>query len=66
MDEFFFNGLPSRVVFGAGSLERLGEEIERLGARSADIFDRACGGGTVCTRMSSRNRCTRRWRLPPD
>ncbi len=38
MDEFFFNGLPSRVVFGAGSLARLGDEIERLGAKRALVL----------------------------
>jgi maleylacetate reductase len=35
---FVFNGQPSRVVFGIGSLDRLGEEIERLGAARALVL----------------------------
>ena len=35
MREFVFNGQPSRVVFGAGSLVHLEREIEHLGARRA-------------------------------
>jgi len=35
---FTYQATPSRVVFGAGSLERLGEEIERLGARRALVL----------------------------
>src|SRR5262245_21215312 len=38
MRAFVFNGQPSRVVFGAGSLERLGDEIDRLGARRALVL----------------------------
>lgn len=38
MRSFVFNGQPSRVVFGRGALERLGEEIERLGARRALVL----------------------------
>ena len=38
MRAFVFNGQPSRVVFGAGSLERLGDEIERLGTRRALVL----------------------------
>jgi maleylacetate reductase len=29
---FTYQALPSRVIFGVGSIERLGEEVERLGA----------------------------------
>ena len=32
MKPFVFSGLPSRVVFGAGSIRALGEEIGKLGA----------------------------------
>jgi maleylacetate reductase len=35
---FIYQAMPSRVVFGAGSLERLGEEVERLGARRALVL----------------------------
>jgi maleylacetate reductase len=30
---FAYEALPSRVVFGVGSVEQLGEEVDRLGAR---------------------------------
>jgi alcohol dehydrogenase class IV len=35
---FVYNGLSSRVVFGAGALARLPEELDRLGARRALIL----------------------------
>jgi alcohol dehydrogenase class IV len=35
---FVYNGLPARVVFGAGALERLPAEIERLGAKRALVL----------------------------
>lgn len=38
MNSFIYQGLPVRVVFGAGKLQALGEEIERLGARRALIL----------------------------
>ena len=31
--EFAFDGIPSRVVFGAGCISRLSEEIDRLAAK---------------------------------
>lgn len=33
MRPFVYSGLPSRVVFGPGSVKRLPEEVERLGAK---------------------------------
>lgn len=33
MQPFVYTGLPSRVVFGSGTLARLSEEVERLGLR---------------------------------
>ena len=33
MEAFVYTGLPGRVVFGDGSLDRLAEEIGRLGAK---------------------------------
>jgi maleylacetate reductase len=36
--EFIFNGQPSRVVFGAGSLVHLEREIEFLGAKRALVL----------------------------
>jgi alcohol dehydrogenase class IV len=38
MRAFTYTALPVRVVFGAGALEKLGEEIERLGARRALVL----------------------------
>jgi alcohol dehydrogenase class IV len=38
MRAFTYSALPIRVVFGAGSLDRLGEEIERLGAQRALVL----------------------------
>ncbi|CAB3863452.1 Maleylacetate reductase [Achromobacter animicus] len=35
---FVFGGLPSRVVFGAGSLQDLGQEVESLGATRALVL----------------------------
>ena len=38
MNAFIYNGQPARVVFGAGALAKLPEEIERLGARRALVL----------------------------
>lgn len=38
MRDFVFNGQPSRVVFGAGSLAHLEREIDLLGARRALVL----------------------------
>jgi maleylacetate reductase len=38
MKSFVFNGQPSRVVFGIGALDRIGEEIERLGTKRALVL----------------------------
>ena len=38
MNPFVYNGQPVRVVFGAGSLAKLPDEIERLGARRALVL----------------------------
>ena len=38
MRAFVYNGLPARVVFGAGALERLPEELGRLGATRALVL----------------------------
>jgi maleylacetate reductase len=35
MKSFVYNGLSARVVFGAGAIARLPEELERLGAKRA-------------------------------
>jgi maleylacetate reductase len=38
MRSFVYNGQPGRVVFGAGSLAKLGAEIEALGAKRALVL----------------------------
>jgi maleylacetate reductase len=38
MDPFVYNGLPTRVIFGVGSLDQLGREIELLGATRALVL----------------------------
>ena len=37
-ERFIYNGLPSRVLFGAGTLAALPAEVERLGAKRALIL----------------------------
>ena len=38
MKSFIYNGQPARVIFGAGSLQHLGREIEALGAKKALVL----------------------------
>lgn len=38
MTPFTYNARPARIVFGAGSLERLGEELDELGIRRALVL----------------------------
>ena len=38
MRSFVYNGQPGRVVFGAGALSRLAQEIDHLGARRALVL----------------------------
>jgi maleylacetate reductase len=38
MEPFIYQGMPSRVVFGAGSIEHLEREIDLLGARRAVVL----------------------------
>jgi alcohol dehydrogenase class IV len=38
LKSFVYNAHPARVVFGAGALAQLGEEIERLGAKKALVL----------------------------
>jgi len=35
---FIYNGLPARVVFGAGAIAKLPEEVEKLGAKRALVL----------------------------
>ncbi len=38
MQSFIYEALPSRVIFGSGTLARLGEEVERLGLRKVLVL----------------------------
>jgi maleylacetate reductase len=38
MQPFVYNGLPSRVVFGFGTLDRVADEVRRLGCRRALVL----------------------------
>ena len=38
MESFVYNGLPSRVIFGVGSLDQLDREIGLLGATRAIVL----------------------------
>ncbi len=38
MESFIYQGMPSRVVFGAGSIEHLEREIDLLGAKRAIVL----------------------------
>ncbi|PWC50187.1 maleylacetate reductase [Azospirillum sp. TSA6c] len=52
-----FNALPSRVVFGAGAVDRIDGEVERLGAERALVVStpgRSAMGGRVADRLGSR------------
>ena len=47
MHNFTYTGLPMRVVFGAGSVAQLAEEVERLGARRALVLSTPGRGDSV-------------------
>jgi maleylacetate reductase len=57
MKDFVYNGQPSRVVFGAGSLVHLEREIDLLGARRALVLstpEQAPQAQMVADRLGSR------------
>ena len=47
MKSFVYSGLPSRVVFGAGAVAKLGEEVERLGAKRPLVLSTPGRAGMV-------------------
>jgi maleylacetate reductase len=54
---FVYNAQPARVVFGAGSLDRLGEEVERLGATRALVLstpEQRSAGEDVLRRLGAK------------
>jgi len=55
---FVYNGQPSRVVFGRGALEKLGAEIERLGAKRALVLstpEQRASAEDVARRLGARS-----------
>lgn len=55
---FVYEALPSRVVFGVGSLERLPEEIEKLGATRALVLctpEQRAMGAEIAARLGARS-----------
>jgi maleylacetate reductase len=38
IEPFTYDPLPTRVIFGSGTLARLGPEVERIGARRALVL----------------------------
>jgi maleylacetate reductase len=57
MHNFVFNGQPSRVVFGAGSLQYLEREIQALGAQRALVLstpEQATKAQAIADRLGSR------------
>ena len=56
--KFIYNGLPARVVFGAGSLAQLPAEVERLGAKRALVLstpEQAHSASEVAKALGSRS-----------
>jgi maleylacetate reductase len=57
MLSFVYNILPSRVIFGVGSLDKLPEEIDRLGAHRALVLctpEQCDKGAEIAERLGSR------------
>ena len=57
MLSFVYQMLPSRVIFGAGCLEKLPEEIQRLGASKALVLstpEQRQSGGDLAARLGTR------------
>lgn len=74
MTPFIFNGLPSRVIFGQGTISRLAEEVRALGCRRVLVLstpEQESQGrqvldqlGDLVPAFSPRRRCIRPWTLP--
>lgn len=47
MDAFTYEQLPSRIVFAAGALSKVGEEVERLGAARVMLVHDAMASGAA-------------------
>src|SRR3954452_13734424 len=53
MEPFIYEALPSRVVFGSGTVARTREEVERLGARRALVLSTPGRGEDLANEVSS-------------
>jgi maleylacetate reductase len=53
MKPFVYEALPSRVVFGSGTVARTREEVERLGARRALVLSTPGRGEDLANEVSS-------------
>jgi alcohol dehydrogenase class IV len=57
MRQFVYNGLPARVVFGVGAIDRLSSEIDRLGAKRALVLstpDQSASSNEVAKSLGAR------------
>lgn len=57
MKPFVYNALPARVVFGIGAVDRLNEEVERLGAQRALVLstpEQRSSAEDIARRLGSR------------
>ena len=52
MESFVYEALPTRVVFGSGTIARIREEFERLGARRALVLSTPGRGEGLANEVS--------------
>src|SRR4051812_35103102 len=52
MESFVYEALPTRVVFGSGTIARIREEVERLGARRALVLSTPGRGEGLANEVS--------------
>src|SRR4051812_22591691 len=53
MESFVYEALPTRVMFGSGTIDRIREEVERLGARRALVLSTPGRGEDLANKVSS-------------
>src|SRR3954463_36174 len=53
MESFVYEALPTRVVFGSGTIARIRDEVERLGARRALVLSTPGRGEGLANEVSS-------------
>jgi hypothetical protein len=63
MDAFVYNAHPARVIFGSGTLERLPEEVKRMGLSRAHPRDApAESDARALVQRTASSRRRHRWR----